>query len=415
MKIYFNIIFLLVTNALSAQTTEPEGTIETLTGETLTGKIRYSNWTTNPSFIEFIQADKVKRYYPSDIKGFKVNDEQYFTFPVTYYNGSLDMNLVPEEYVNEKTSAVVFLKLLVNGPIHLFSYRNENRVYFFVQKPGENPEELVFRIKMKDRMLGEDKSFQAKLAGIAENAGASAATVQNAYSLNYDVKELSQYVNKLNGSNSEVRKETSDKLYLNFEGGAGALIPLFSSSGDAITAPINTINTQSTIGPALHAGLILSRNPQYSFTRWLLQFRYSQFNINGRSAQVTQGPDAYVEQYDFNASHLNVGLGMMQLLKGGSAKVKLYASATANVGVLLSKPGTTQLLRVANGSLLAEYKEYPPMQKTSISAIVSAGVLVNRVRAELFYQSPFRLVSQNNSNFSASTVGLAVRVGLKTY
>ena len=193
------------------------------------------------------------------------------------------------------------------------------------------------------------------------------------------------------------------------------VVPLFFAKGDAITAPVNTIDPQSSVGPAIYAGLILSRNPQYSFTRWLLQFRYSQFNINGRSAQVTQGPNAYFEQYDFNASHVNVGLGMMQLLTGGTAKVKLYASATANVGVLMSKPGTTQLIRVSNGSLLAEYKEYPPMQKTSISAIVSAGVLVNRVRAELFYQTPFRLVSQNNSNFSASTVGLAVRVGLKTY
>ena len=192
----------------SAQTTEPEGSIETLNGQIVTGKIRYSNWTVNPPFIEFIERGTLKKFYPSDIKGFKVNNEQYITFPVTYYNGSVDMNMLPEEYVTEKTSAVVFLKLLVSGTISLYSYRNENRIYFFVQKPGENPDELVFRVKMKNRMMGEDKAYQATLAGLAENAGASSAVVQNAYALNYDVKELSKYVNKINGGNSVVKKET---------------------------------------------------------------------------------------------------------------------------------------------------------------------------------------------------------------
>jgi hypothetical protein len=398
-----------------AQTIEPEATIELLDGTVINGKIRYSNWTTIPPFIEFIQKGEIKRVYPSTIKNFKVNNEQYISHTISFHTGSLDMQLLPETYSNDTLVQTVFLKLLVKGSYSLYFYANENRRYYFLQKPEGLPEELLYRIKMKDRLLDEDKTYQSQLAGIAESAKLDAASVQKAYELNYNTSELSSYVNRINGGHAVVTKEKSDQLHVNLEAGAGILMPLYYGKGDPVVVPINTINANTSVGPVLHAGILFSKDPAFTFTRWMLQFRYSNFNVSGRSQTITSASNSYYEEYDFSMAHFNAGLGMLQIFSKENASLKFYGSLTGNVGFLLSKPGVTKLIRVSDGSLLTTYYDYPKLNKRSVSGIIALGCIKNRFRAELFYQSPFRIASQDKSNFSASTVGVSLRIAIKNF
>lgn len=416
MKLTFLItIFQFALLTVFSQTNEPPATIETLEGTFINGKIRYGSWTVIPPFVEFIEKGELKRIYPSSIKGFTVNNEQYIAHTVTFHKGSLDMQLLPDNYNDETVTQTVFLKLLVKGTYRLYYYANESRQYYFIQKPGDLPEELLYRLKMKDRLLGEDKTYQTQLAGFAENAALDAVAVQKAYQLNYSATELSRYVNQINGGKSIVSAEKSNRLYVNVEGGAGVMMPLYSAKGDAIVAPINTIDAESSAGAVVHAGFLISKDPAYSFSRWLVQFRYSSFNVSGRSQTVTSGPDAYYEQYDFSVAQFNAGLGLMQLFTKEKAPVKFYGSVTGNVGFLLSKPGDTKLIRASNGSLLTTYSDYPKLNKVGVTAIVSAGCAFSRFRAEVFYQSPFRISAQNRSNFSASAIGVSLRAALRKY
>jgi hypothetical protein len=52
---------------------------------------------------------------------------------------------LPDNYNDETVTQTVFLKLLVKGTYRLYYYANESRQYYFIQKPGDLPEELLYR------------------------------------------------------------------------------------------------------------------------------------------------------------------------------------------------------------------------------------------------------------------------------
>jgi hypothetical protein len=411
--ILFLLLLTFFTNTI-AQIDEPEGTIETLTGETINCKIRYSNWSVNPLFIEVIQNDNLKRYYPNEIRGFTVNKLRYVTSVVSFYKGTLEMSMLPENYSEERTSETVFLKLLVSGKYSLYTLRNESRDYYFIQKPDDVPVELVYRLKMKNRLLGEDKTYQSQLAALAENEAKPSPFVENAYSLNYEANELMKYVQRINGNNTTAANDRSEKLYVNFEAGAGVIVPNFIAKGEAIVAPINTISAETVVAPVISAGLVLSRNPQFSYSRFLINFSLVSFAVKGQSATINTPGINYYEQYNFRVSQFNTGLGMVQLLKS-ARKMKVYAGGLVNGGFMLSTPGDTKLINTSDGSIYATYTKYPALRKIGVSAILSVGIIDGRFRSELFYQTPFRIAAQNKSNFSATGFGFSIKYALKKY
>ena len=418
MKKYFVIIFIIIANSLSAQTAETEGTIETLTGETVKGKIRYSNWTVHPSFIEFIESGSVKRFYPSDIKGFKVNNEMYVSFNVSYHLGGIDMEFSPEEYSSQIVTQTVFLKLVVKAQVSLYSFATDSRPYFFIQKGQDIPKELVYRVRMQNRVLGEDKTFQKQLADLSANAGLDEKTIQRAYSLNYSINDFSKYLNLINGGNAEIQKDKSDKLFINFEAGAGFLVPLFYGKNESESFPISTmINVKSTLRPAFYAGILFSKNPDFSFTKGLLQFRYSNFSVTGRSQTIRADTLLYYEEYDFNATYLNAGIGVMQIIKPRNGSFKFYTSLTGSVGILIGKPGDIKMIRASSQTLLSVYKIY--LNEFGVSANIAAGCIVKNIRAEISYQTPFSFATGGNvwnrSQFGAAAVGVSLFVALKKY
>lgn len=406
--------FLFIVFKSFAQTNEPPAIIVTVKGDTINGKILYSNWTMNPPFIEFLVNGKITRYYPQDIRSLSFGNQQYISSPISFYTGSLDMETLPETYTEQRKSETVFLKLLVAGNYALYSYRNESRQYFFIQKSNGAPAELVYRLKMKDRLLGEDKTYQSQMAGIAENESKSANFVQQAYGLYYDANSLVKYVNAINGTAKSAKKDSDDKLFINVEAGAAVMIPNFNAKGESITAPINSITADDAIVPVISAAIIVSRNPQYSFSKFLLNVNVQSFPVRGRSETINTPGLSYFEQYDFRFTQINTGLGMIQVLTS-NRPMKVYASAIANVGWTLSKPSDTKLINNSNGSVYATYKAYPPLQKISVSSIISVGLLSGSLRTELFMQTPFRIVSQNKSNFSAIGFGFGLRYALKKY
>lgn len=406
--------FLFVLSNSFAQTNEPPAIIVTVKGDTINGNIRYSNWTANPSFIDFLVNGKATRYYPQDIKSFTFSNQRYVSSPVSFYTGSLDMGALPESFTEQRASETVFLKQLVVGKYSLYSYKSEIRQYFFIQKQEDAPIELVYRMKMKDRLLGEDKTYQTQLAGIAEIEARQANFVQQAYSLYYDANSFIKYIDGINGIPRSTNKDVTDKLYINVEAGAGVMIPYFIARGEAITAPINSVTADAAVAPVISAAVILSRNPQYSFSKFLFNVNVQSFPVRGRSETINTTGLSYYEQYDFRFTQLNTGLGMIQVLTS-KRPMKVYASAITNVGWTISKPSDTKLINTANGSVYTTYKNYPPLQKISVSGIISIGLLSGRLRTDLYLQTPFRIVSQNKSNFSAMGFGFGLRYALKKY
>lgn len=398
----------------SAQIDEPEGSIETLNGEIINCKIRYSNWTVNPLFIEVVQNGNLKRYYPNEIRGFTVNKLNYITAVVSFYKGTLEMTMLPENYSEERTTETIFLKQLVRDKYSLYTLRNESRDYYFIQKPSDVPVELVYRMKLKNRLLGEDKTYQSQLAALAENEGKSSSFVENAYSLSYESNALIKFIQLINGSTPTASKDRSEKLFVNYEAGIGVMVPNFIAKGDAIVAPINTITAETAVAPVLSAGLVLSRNPQFSYSRFLINFNFVSFAVKGKSKTINTPGLNYYEQYDFRVAQFNSGLGLMQLLKS-ARKMKVYATGLVNGGFMLSSPGDTKLINTASGTVHTTYKQYPALRKITVSAILSVGIIDGRFRSELFYQTPFRIAAQNKSNFSAAGFGFSLKYAFRKY
>ena len=145
--------------------------IVNLQGDTLNGFIDYWNWKRSPVTISFKNSnDKIIQYKPSDIKSFKVNDENYLSAVIEVETSPLvtkDLNQVSDVSLRIDTG---FIQVLVRGNKSLYRYTTINDKEQFYISGVKGIELLIYKrfLKRKDQLesalsIIENKKFVGQL------------------------------------------------------------------------------------------------------------------------------------------------------------------------------------------------------------------------------------------------------------
>ena len=137
--------------SLRAQSTYQNGYIVGLRGDTLRGRIDHQDWVDNPDRIDFADGGtgKSSTYTAAELAAFFVNDELYRSYKVRIYPYSQDPAVVTApEWTGQPYDTVVFLRLVTEGRLNLYCFRDRTDVtYFFLQKGGIGQQPQLLRIQ----------------------------------------------------------------------------------------------------------------------------------------------------------------------------------------------------------------------------------------------------------------------------
>lgn len=199
MKKYYLVITLFLFSFLNAQIKFEKGYYLTNAGERIEGYIKNIDWKNNPEDIEFksnleeesIQIKKEK------IKEFGIeNISKFVRYSVDIEKSSnkvtkLQTNGNPN-FVNE----ILLLKVLVDGKISLYSYRNGDMIkYFYKDKLSDkNPIQLIYIEYEDNSAIFKNESYKKQIfTDVNCNE-----KIENIKKLNYNTESLKKYFIKYN-------------------------------------------------------------------------------------------------------------------------------------------------------------------------------------------------------------------------
>lgn len=133
----FCLLFLL-SQLAHGQRNFVEGKILFQSGDSLMGYINYKNWRRNPEKISFKEnaEQKETNFYPSDIKGFQVKEEEYVSATVEIETSPSHTLKLTEDSIFHFEEATVFLQVLVRGikSLHYLNDINDKEHFYIYRK-----------------------------------------------------------------------------------------------------------------------------------------------------------------------------------------------------------------------------------------------------------------------------------------
>jgi hypothetical protein len=128
---------LFIPQSINAQNNFIPGEIASVYGDTLQGRIDFRDWNRTPSEIRFTQStpEDARTYSADDIQYFKVADQKYVSRKVTIDETPIKVSQVREILPSTREERV-FLKVLVQGELSLYQYR-QHRVNFYIEEEQE--------------------------------------------------------------------------------------------------------------------------------------------------------------------------------------------------------------------------------------------------------------------------------------
>jgi hypothetical protein len=154
-RILFLYLTLYLTSNISAQSDFRKGFIVMNSGDTINGLIDFRGDISNSERCIFKVGENVAQveYNPQEIKGYRFIDSKF------YISKTIS--------IKDKESQV-FLEYLLNGIVDLFSYKNMDGLYFFMQKEGGplveiNEPEVVTYVNGNVSTVRTDKKYIGRL------------------------------------------------------------------------------------------------------------------------------------------------------------------------------------------------------------------------------------------------------------
>ncbi len=178
--------------------------------------IRFVDWKNNPGGFDYkLTPDgEVKRASVADVNGFGVRDA------VKYISASVDLDRSTEEVgkLTKDRNPVfskeeLFLNVLIEGEVSLYSYIESNLTRFFVRKGDGQIEALVYKLyKTNDGHVARNNFYQKQLL---DNLGCASVTESDVKSLRYRSDDLARtfkrYYSQCSGSEPVVYGEKKIK------------------------------------------------------------------------------------------------------------------------------------------------------------------------------------------------------------
>lgn len=145
-KIIVMAIFTLLSNGVLAQDFLA-GTIVTNDGDTINCMIKSAKWDINPNRIVTKLGEKNKKYWPTEISSFRVNNRTYVSARVrldvsNHIDGTLDLSDSRPKFANDS----IFAEQIVTGNKSLYRYKSPSyKLHFLISGQPGRLEALIYK------------------------------------------------------------------------------------------------------------------------------------------------------------------------------------------------------------------------------------------------------------------------------
>jgi len=145
-KIIVMTIFVMLSTCIFAQDFLA-GNIVTNNGDTIKCIIKAAKWDINPNRIITKVGDKTKKYWPTEIASFRVNNRTYVSARVrleisNHIDGTLDISDSRPKFENDS----IFAEQIVVGKKSLYRYKSPSyKLHFLINGNGGWLESLVYK------------------------------------------------------------------------------------------------------------------------------------------------------------------------------------------------------------------------------------------------------------------------------
>ncbi len=139
-------IFMTLYGHISAQK-YLAGKIVTNDGDTVACMIKVGKWDTNPNRIVTERNGDTKKYWPTEIASFQVDNRTFVSARVrleisNHLNGTLDLEDSRPKFANDS----IFAELIVSGKKNLYRYKSPSyKEHFLIANQGASLESLVYK------------------------------------------------------------------------------------------------------------------------------------------------------------------------------------------------------------------------------------------------------------------------------
>lgn len=404
-----------------------DGYYVNLSADTVKCKIYFKDWNHNPETITIVEGSGKKEMGFADMTAFGISGTGNFVKKtVSIHTNPID-GFLPDKYSDQVVETTVFLKKLVDGPYSLYEL-NTKRLYFFMQQPGGEIQELVYRRKQTETQFVEDEQYKNLLILLVNQQGLPGWAVSKANDLTYESGRLTEMINLLNGIGKTTAKKAGGREAVSLEVFAGGLLYLFPSQVQDVKDKM--LRLKSAVAPSI--GLAFTYLFPSRFNRLGVTFSlgYSSFkSVSSKTDTASTFVSTnwhyntnYHEEFTIKGSYLRPAIAAMYVLNPLS-KTTFYVKAgllynlpLKEAGVMIDYAGTTTGVQNGNPVSFAENfsDSYIYLSAGWINLSAGAGIRMGRHRLEAEYALPTNLSNNlsKNTTFSIGSFGISYKLNL---
>jgi hypothetical protein len=400
-------------SSLCAQKKSVPGYYITQQGDTIKGTFpKYTQWSKNPSQVEFIIEGSTKHILltPQDAQKFLVDGYDEYTS----YTGKRLVNPIEDEKllngkyfgsINDSTQQVMtFLRLVkrtTGGDLYILN--DAIRMNFFFQLPKQQLTELRYKKSLVQSQIKEAEDYKQQLNNLFAEAIVQKNLTSTLKRLQYKEKELSSFFQSLFPATLLEHKKPETKAQWVISG--GAVLNMVSVDSDK-SSSARSRTYSSSLSPLLSVGIMVpvGRNfGKYFFYPQVKLFRYKN---TGEQNQSTVNNIITYYQTDF---------AIIAQVSGGINVVNQESFRIFIAGGLgmLGQPGGKQVKEyydVSNGRNLTTFET--KLSTAAFAMDASAGVELNK---RIFLSANYMIPTSigNFISYNPKLSGIQIRVGYK--
>lgn len=273
MKKLIPILFILIHTLTFSQINFEKGYIIKSNDVKIECLIRNVAWKNNPTFIEYKASENeaTQKITINEMKEFNVGSYKYKRFTTNIDRSSDNLNSMSHSKPFEFISETLFLKVLIEGPISLYSYEDGNLSRYFTST-GTEAEQLNYKqyIDDKTNSVAENLQFKQQLHNLLKGDNLQLKDFEN---LNYKEKELIKLFEKYYATTDTYSnfKEKQNKSIVNFK----AVIGVNFSTAKANNSIVYSSNYDFESKAIPNLGLEVEYVLPFNQNKWAIFFNPS--------------------------------------------------------------------------------------------------------------------------------------------
>lgn len=300
--------------------------------------VEYSTLSKTPDRIKVLSNGKVETYDPSQVSGFELDGDKYISRVVDLNINTQDAQNLTDFSELEWVLKQVFLKVLVEGTVGLYTY-HDSRLHYFATK-GNTIVELV-------KLKRLNKSTVNQYVGQLNILFSDCETQQNTDNIQFNTISLRRAVMEYNqcvSGGSEYVQE-NDPADISFYILGGYTITSYSISADGVFSGYQ-VDPESdgsfTFGVGFDVNLLRKSRKLLFYNEVLLQnYKFGGFTRN----QIS--PEQYIDyQFNVDLDYLEITNALRYNFGAEPSKANIFGNIGINHGIQVSNTSSEYSVNV---------------------------------------------------------------------